>query len=652
MKLTASQRKGLIKELSAKFNDKKRIETGIDQAAGLWDLKKDGTFKEFQNFCLTYYVEGETAIAALRDKLEYVFERLNGHLIEVSSAFSRWKDVELGAFTPQDELLSKYNAFKHTEDDFFDIKLVFLVLLNFKQESFQSVMKNYQAWSREKWAETKLSEGFQSRVPAAVSDKVFQASNAADTYINGYNIFVNHTRDAEARQLYPDEKRLISHWGLRDELKGCYADANGKPKQELIYEIMRHIVNGTIPREMINSTKYFWNPVKNKLYQPETGKEAKATPEADRRYSYWFDIFKTTAATDKYYTLNKTYIERRFNVSRKIPEKTVENIFHELLSSPVMAKMTALMKKRLGRDLRPYDIWYPGFDVMPEQATLDAAVAKQYPTIDDFNRKIPEVLKKLGFSEERAAFLHSHILAEPSRSAGHARGASMRGGRALLRIRTEGGKMDYVAFNVAMHELGHTVEQTFSIELIDHTILEGVPNTAFTEAIAFLFQSKDREVLGIPESADKPLKILDSYLSTCEIATMALVDMYSWRYLYRHKNCTPKALKAFVLATVKKLWNKYWAKYLGAADGEILGIYSHMIAYGLYLPDYPMGYIICYQIAKYFENNALAVNLERMCKLGNIYPELWMEQAVGSKISPRLLIDDAAAAADQLLTGR
>jgi hypothetical protein len=33
---------------------------------------------------------------------------------------------------------------------------------------------------------------------------------------------------------------------------------------------------------------------------------------------------------------------------------------------------------------------------------------------------------------------------------------------------------------------------------VDHTLLAGVPNTAFTEALAFLFQARDLKLLGRP----------------------------------------------------------------------------------------------------------------------------------------------------------
>src|SRR4029077_5817450 len=58
--------------------------------------------------------------------------------------------------------------------------------------------------------------------------------------------------------------------------------------------------------------------------------------------------------------------------------------------------------------------------------------------------------------------------------------------------------MDYKGYNIAVHELGHNVEQVFSLYEVDHTLLAGVPNNAFTEALAFVFQRRDLELLGLP----------------------------------------------------------------------------------------------------------------------------------------------------------
>jgi hypothetical protein len=49
------------------------------------------------------------------------------------------------------------------------------------------------------------------------------------------------------------------------------------------------------------------------------------------------------------------------------------------------------------------------------------------------------------------------------------------------------------------------VEQSFSLGEIDHWALNGVPNNAFTEALAFTFQARDMELLGLadPNAAER-----------------------------------------------------------------------------------------------------------------------------------------------------
>ena len=96
-------------------------------------------------------------------------------------------------------------------------------------------------------------------------------------------------------------------------------------------------------------------------------------------------------------------------------------------------------------------------------------------------------------------------MGDPSRGAGHAWGATMRNDIAHLRTRIGAGGMDYKGYNIAVHEFGHTVEQTITMNDVDYYVLNGVPNTAFTEAVAFLFQKRDLELLGLknpnPEDA-------------------------------------------------------------------------------------------------------------------------------------------------------
>ena len=51
-------------------------------------------------------------------------------------------------------------------------------------------------------------------------------------------------------------------------------------------------------------------------------------------------------------------------------------------------------------------------------------------------------------------------------------GAEMRGEKAHLRTRVEKSGMNYKGFNIAAHEMGHNVEQTFSLNDVDHIFAE------------------------------------------------------------------------------------------------------------------------------------------------------------------------------------
>ncbi len=118
----------------------------------------------------------------------------------------------------------------------------------------------------------------------------------------------------------------------------------------------------------------------------------------------------------------------------------------------------------------------------------------------------------------------------------------MRSEKAHLRTRVEKNGMNYKGFNIAVHEMGHNVEQTFSLNEVDYTLLSGVPNTAFTEALAFVFQGHDLELLGLPapDAKAQAEKTLNDFWGTYEIAGVALVDMGVWHWMYDHPQATPK----------------------------------------------------------------------------------------------------------------
>jgi hypothetical protein len=58
-----------------------------------------------------------------------------------------------------------------------------------------------------------------------------------------------------------------------------------------------------------------------------------------------------------------------------------------------------------------------------------------------------------------------------------------------------------------------------------------------------------------------------------------------------------------------------------------------MIDNGLYLPDYTLAHLISFPLEQHMRTANLASEIERMCKLGNVTPDQWMKEAIGSPIS-------------------
>jgi hypothetical protein len=251
------------------------------------------------------------------------------------------------------------------------------------------------------------------------------------------------------------------------------------------------------------------------------------------------------------------------------------------------------------------------------------------------------MLIKLGFKPDKAKEIASHITVDPARGSGHAWGAQMKGDKAHLRTRIAKTGMDYKGYNIAVHEMGHNVEQTISLYMVDNYEMMGVPNTAFTEALAFIFQKRDLFLLG--KKDDDPNKeamaALDQFWMSYEIMGVSLVDMAVWKWLYENPDATKEQLKEKVISTAKEVWNKYYSDVFGVKDCPLLAIYSHMIEDPLYLPNYPIGHLIDFQIDEFLKGKNFADEIVRIYSAGRLIPQLWMKNAVGSEISIKPILD-------------
>jgi hypothetical protein len=648
-------------ELVAKYGDaqRPRVQRGLDQVADFW-RDEDGGRGEFEAFITRFFAGDQAALDVMFARYEKLLEQLDGHSLEILLAFREQSDLDVGPIMPYDEIFAAYDPFAHVSDDFFANKLAFAVLLNFPITSLDERVDVGETWSRTQWAQSRLADRYAKRIPAAVQQAVSTAGAVADQYIAEYNIFMHHLVTREGERLFPAGMKLLSHWNLRDEIKANYSsgDGAGLARQRTVQKVMERIVDQSIPKVVINNPHVDWNPYTNDVRVAavtDVDEPAPANlvvtgdPEPDTRYAVLLGTYQAARQVDPYSPTAPTHIDRSFSEGREIPEERVVAMFEAVLSSDLLEGTGRLIEARLGRPLEPFDIWYNGFRARGthSEADLDAMTRKRYPTAAAYEADMPNLLVGLGFAEERANELAANIVVEPARGSGHAWGAGMRDAKTHLRTRVGADGMYYKGFNIAVHEMGHNVEQTISLNDIDHYMLQGVPNTAFTEALAFVFQARDLELLGLasPSAESRALATLDDFWGTAEIAAVALVDIGVWHWMYDNPEATPAQLKAATLRIARDVWNRYYAPVFGVEEVTLLGIYSHMIHSFLYLPNYPVGGMIAHQIEEQIAKSGdLGAEFERMCLAGNIAPDLWMKNATGQAVGPDALLKATAAA--------
>jgi hypothetical protein len=686
-------------ELVARYGEaeRTRIQRGLRQVGDFWRAA-DGDAAALAAFVRRHFAGDRPALDALFGRFQRLMEKLDGHMAELRYELRLETDLDRSALLPADEIFSGYEPAAHLSDDFFGNKLAFVVLLNFPLTTLEERLNEGPKWSRRQWAEVRLAQRFSKRIPAEVLQAVSQSQADAELYINQYKICMHHLLDAAGGRPFPPGLRLVAHWNLRDEIKAQYSEGpRGLARQRMIQRVLERIIDQSIPQAVIDNPRVDWDPQSNAMWPspvnefgPEkgtgpicrNGPEGAAhkldlspfptqeprgpkgdspifatmprmvpakmgtvpwVPEPDTRYAKWLAVFRANRRVDPYSPAAPTLIARRFEEDRQMSEARVRAMLEQVLTSPEFAAVGRLVQQRLGRPLEPFDIWYNGFraPLKHSEAELDAMVRRRYPTAAAFRGDLPNILVKLGFSPERAAYLRGLIDVEAARGTGHAMGGAMRGQLARLRTHVDPAGMNYKGFNIALHELGHNIEQTFSLNQVDDTLLAGVPNTAFTEALAMITQGRDLEVLGLaaPDARSEALKTLNDFWATAEISGMALVDMAAWHWMYEHPEATPAELKAATLATARELWNRYYAPVFGRRDVTLLAVYSHMIRDVLYLPDYPIGHLIAFQIeAQMKKSGHFAAEFERMARFGNLTPDLWMQNASGAPVGAEALL--------------
>ena len=398
----------------------------------------------------------------------------------------------------------------------------------------------------------------------------------------------------------------------------------------------------------MNNAEYLWKPYSNEvLISPEGSNDySQANVQefrvsGDERYQKILDIFHAMQQIDAYRKDAPSHVLRTFNEDLEIPQAEIEALFLQLIQSDEIKAVAQIIRERLGRELRPYDIWYDGFKSRStlSEDKLTAQTQSRYPTALAFEKDMPRMLMDLGFGKNQAHNVASHIVVEAARGSGHARPCVGRNQPARLRTRISDKGMDYKGYNIAVHEFGHNVEEVLSLYNIDYYTLAGIPNTGFTEASAFLFQQRDLQLLGYKAKGEeaKGEEVLDMIWGMYEIMGVSLVDMAMWEWLYANPKATAAQLREAVIAIAGDIWNKYYAPLLGEQDCPLLGIYSHMVGYALYLPGYPIGQLVQFQLEEHLAKcqtpAEFAKEYSRIYQQGKLTPDAWMRGAVGEAMS-------------------
>ena len=631
----------LIDELILVHGDgeAERISRGVKLLASIW-LGEDGDSEAFRKFCLKNFVASGASLDSVFMIIESQYETIEGHLREVNL------QLDLPVTTMSRELYEIDRLFSSTGPriDPYKSKLAFAIALNFPYYTQAEKETMGAGWDRKKWAMVRLGDKFDQRNNPAV--KVDRKELPADLldYTTLYIISMDHILSPGMEILFPEGTRLNSHNGLRDEVKGLYTRENPLEMQRMISNIVMHIIYQTIPECMIGETELYWEPSANRVYKLEGSEyvEVDFNMEPDRRYMNLLFKMNEKKAEDVLYPEGSTYITRTFE-GRQLSEERIVKLLESVVGSDEMKLVASILEERLGRSLEPFDIWYPGFQGQSkyDMDELDRIIREKYPDPISFQNDLPEILQRIGFDSEMARFLGSHVVVDPIPSGGHANGPQMKGANAHLRTRFEPYGLNYKGYRIGMHEVGHTIEQNVSVNMTDYYFLKGIPSSPFTECMADLVAYRDVAGLGVSKgygTEEKEMNALAAFWFVCEMGADALHEIRMWHWFYDNPEATVEDIKTASIDIANEIWNRYFAPAFGVENIPILSIYNHFINGSLYLHSYPLGNIILMQVEEYMEGRDFAEEMVRMCRIGKLTPDLWMNEATGSDVSSEPLL--------------
>lgn len=628
----------IITSLTKQHGAKHRadITSGVQACWRVWDVKRDGNAKDFSAFCHLQYVAPGKAKLALMKRLDELRNVIGGGMGAMMKVIRAGLDIADTPLTPAEQLIGSFTPSSHLQEDFRNFKLTQLVQLNFGTQD-RSIPK-----TREGWVARRLSEWGVESIPPKMIAEASTIFAEVDTFVSSYNLHLDAIDFGDPDVTFPKGTCLVSHWGLRDYMMELYDVPHGLKKQRAILDLMRCVVDGDIPADILSNPQVRWHKAKGTLH--EKGKPArKAKGHGPLRWEKFRKGYLAVKKMDPY-TRYGNMIDNKFFGDREMEEARVVKVLTDILGSPVAKGIGKYLENKFERPLEPFDIYFKDFLAGTSKPKLRFDIAKKYGSAEALQKAIPSILLKFGFSKKDAQFIASKIRVDNGRSAGHAWSASTPYDLQLLRVRIPKEGIDENGFSTYMHELGHCVEGVLSKFYLDYKSLWGIPNTALTEAFAFTFQDRSDEVLGRKFTPNHDVKMLQRFWEAFEIAAPALVEIRLFHWLYKHPKATALQIHKQIRAIGDAVWTEYHEPIFGSDSYGLPAVYSHILWGDLYLADYVLGYVTAHQIRSFLKGKVLGKEMPRMCAPGCVYPDVWMKNAVGAPIDAKPLLRDVRAA--------
>ena len=113
--------------------------------------------------------------------------------------------------------------------------------------------------------------------------------------------------DATGRRWFEDDRKLVAHWLIREELKGGYNEPDGIHKQRALAWVLGRHIDGTIPRAVMDgSGDADWDPGMNTL-----GGERATELVGLERYEHWMMQVEVARALDAHHPEHPNAIARK-----------------------------------------------------------------------------------------------------------------------------------------------------------------------------------------------------------------------------------------------------------------------------------------------------------------------------------------------------